>query len=34
VCPKHVDPAAAIQRLKVEGAKNWLTSMLMPWGGR
>ena len=34
VCPKHVDPAAAIQRSKVDGAKNWAFSMLMPWRGR
>jgi len=34
VCPKHVDPAAAIQRSKVAGAKDWAMSMLMPWGGK
>jgi fumarate reductase iron-sulfur subunit len=34
VCPKHVDPAAAIQRSKVSGAKDWAMSMLMPWGGK
>jgi fumarate reductase iron-sulfur subunit len=34
VCPKGVDPAAAIQRSKVAGAKDWAMSMLMPWGGR
>src|SRR5712691_8362161 len=34
VCPKGVDPAAAIQRSKVAGAKDWFTSVLMPWGGR
>ena len=34
VCPKGVDPAAAIQRSKVAGAKDWFMSMLMPWGGR
>ena len=33
VCPKGVDPAAAIQRSKVAGAKDWAMSMLMPWGG-
>ena len=32
VCPKHVDPAAAIQRAKVEITKNWFKSMLLPWG--
>lgn len=30
VCPKHVDPAIAIQGLKVLGAKNALQSILMP----
>lgn len=34
VCPKGVDPAAAIQRSKVAGAKDWAMSVLMPWGGR
>ena len=34
VCPKHVDPAAAIQRLKVDTTKNWFQSILMPWGQR
>jgi len=34
VCPKHVDPAAAIQRSKVEAAKDWFTSVLLPWGSR
>ncbi|MGH2393508.1 MAG: 2Fe-2S iron-sulfur cluster-binding protein, partial [Candidatus Limnocylindria bacterium] len=34
VCPKGVDPAAAIQRSKLAGAKDWLLSMIMPWGGR
>ena len=34
VCPKHVDPAAAIQRTKVETAKNWFKSVLLPWGQR
>jgi fumarate reductase iron-sulfur subunit len=24
VCPKHVDPAAAIQQMKIEGAIEWL----------
>lgn len=32
VCPKHVDPAAAIQRSKVEITKNWFKSMLLPRG--
>ena len=32
VCPTGVDPAAAIQRLKVDTAKHWLRSVLLPWG--
>ena len=31
-CPKDVDPAAAIQRLKVDTAKNWMQSILLPRG--
>ncbi|MCZ6690885.1 MAG: succinate dehydrogenase/fumarate reductase iron-sulfur subunit [Planctomycetota bacterium] len=31
VCPKHVDPAAAIQRSKVEATKEYFLSFLMPW---
>ena len=34
VCPKHVDPAAAIQRTKVDAAKDWFKSYLLPWGQR
>ncbi len=34
VCPKDVDPAAAIQQAKVSGALHWFRSMLMPWGSR
>jgi len=34
VCPKHVDPAGAIQRYKVVGATDWWKSLLMPWGNR
>jgi fumarate reductase iron-sulfur subunit len=34
VCPKDVDPAAAIQRTKVSTTSNWFKSVLMPWGGR
>ncbi len=34
VCPKHVDPAGAIQRAKVESMKDWYKRMLMPWGRR
>jgi fumarate reductase iron-sulfur subunit len=34
VCPKHVDPAGAIQRYKVDASVEWLKSVLMPWGAR
>jgi fumarate reductase iron-sulfur subunit len=32
VCPKHVDPAGAIQQYKLTAAKEWFKSLLMPWG--
>ncbi len=31
VCPKHVDPAAAIQQAKVESTGAWFQSLL-PFG--
>ena len=31
VCPKHVDPAGAIQQAKVEATKDWWKRALMPW---
>lgn len=34
VCPKHVDPAGAIQQYKLTATKEWVKSLLMPWGGR
>jgi succinate dehydrogenase iron-sulfur subunit len=34
VCPKHVDPAAAIQQAKVENTMEWYKSVLLPWGKR
>ncbi|MEE2658542.1 MAG: succinate dehydrogenase/fumarate reductase iron-sulfur subunit [Candidatus Latescibacterota bacterium] len=34
VCPKNVDPAAAIQRTKVATTQSWFKSILMPWAGR
>jgi fumarate reductase iron-sulfur subunit len=34
VCPKHVDPAGAIQRYKLTAALDWLKGMVMPWGAR
>ena len=32
VCPKHVDPAGAIQQAKVESTIGWFRSFLMPFG--
>jgi fumarate reductase iron-sulfur subunit len=34
VCPKDVNPAAAIQQAKVSGAIDLVKSVLMPWGSR
>ncbi|MBI5198081.1 MAG: succinate dehydrogenase/fumarate reductase iron-sulfur subunit [Nitrospirae bacterium] len=34
VCPKHVDPSAAIQRTKVDSAIGWFTSFLTGGGSR
>ncbi len=34
VCPKHVDPAGAIQRYKLSAALETLKSFVMPGGGR
>ena len=34
VCPKHVDPAGAIQQYKLAGAVHWVKSLLLPWGAR
>jgi len=34
VCPKHVDPAGAIQQYKLTATQEWIKSMLMPWGGK
>ena len=34
VCPKHVDPAGAIQRYKLDAAADWVRSVLLPWGKR
>ena len=31
VCPKHVDPAGAIQQFKLTSTKEWFKSFLMPW---
>jgi fumarate reductase iron-sulfur subunit len=34
VCPKHVDPSAAIQRVKVDSAINWFTSFVTGGGSK
>jgi fumarate reductase iron-sulfur subunit len=34
VCPKHVDPAGAIQQYKLTATKEWVKSVVMPWGGK
>ena len=34
VCPKHVDPAGAIQQAKVTATNDWFWSLLVPWGKR
>ena len=34
VCPKHVDPAGAIQQYKLKGTQEWIKSFLMPFGGK
>ena len=34
VCPKHVDPAGAIQQYKLAAALEGMKQFLMPWGQR
>jgi len=34
VCPKDVDPAAAIQQAKVTNTQNFVKSILWPFGGK
>jgi fumarate reductase iron-sulfur subunit len=34
VCPKHVDPAGAIQRYKLTAALDRFKSVLLPWASR
>ena len=34
VCPKHVDPAGAIQRYKLSSALEWVKDFVMPWRGQ
>ena len=31
VCPEHVDPAGAIQQVKIKSTVDWYTQHLMPW---
>jgi fumarate reductase iron-sulfur subunit len=31
VCPKHVDPAAALQQAKIASTLDWYKEHLMPW---
>jgi fumarate reductase iron-sulfur subunit len=31
VCPKHVDPAAALQQAKISSTIDWYKEHLMPW---
>jgi fumarate reductase iron-sulfur subunit len=31
VCPKHVDPAAALQQVKIASTVDWYRDHLMPW---
>jgi len=31
VCPEHVDPAAAIQQVKIKSTLDWYMEHLMPW---
>ena len=31
VCPKHVDPAGALQQVKVASVTDWYLEHLMPW---
>ena len=34
VCPKHVDPAGAIQQYKVDAAMDWFKSFVLPRGSK
>ena len=34
VCPKHVDPAGAIQQAKIQNTKEWWLSWIMPRGSK
>jgi fumarate reductase iron-sulfur subunit len=34
VCPKHVDPAGAIQQYKVTAAQEWVKALVLPRGAK
>jgi fumarate reductase iron-sulfur subunit len=34
VCPKHVDPAAAVNQSKINAVIDWATSFVVPRGGK
>ena len=34
ICPKHVDPAKAIQQTKLDTTMNWYKRLLLPWTRR
>jgi fumarate reductase iron-sulfur subunit len=34
VCPKHVDPAGALQQVKIASTLDWFREHLMPWTRR
>ena len=34
VCPKHVDPAAAIQQTKISASVDWFKAWLLPGAHR
>ena len=31
VCPKHVDPAGALQQIKIKSTVDWYKEHVMPW---
>ncbi|MGW8270725.1 MAG: 4Fe-4S dicluster domain-containing protein, partial [Burkholderiales bacterium] len=31
VCPEHVDPAAALQQVKIKSTVDWYLAHTMPW---
>jgi fumarate reductase iron-sulfur subunit len=33
VCPKHVDPAAAVNQAKFKAVIDWATGLVLPRGG-